>query len=360
MKINILIAILSLLLISGGCSEIHQRDSLHIIVDFPETRSLQGSPIPEIRKDFYSMQMGIADSMLIFCDWESSPHFHVYQLPSFTYGGSFGIGGKGPNELLDPLFWSQVEKGNAKGVWVYQMNKRNICLIDVEAALNDSGYQIIKEIGLPVETDMCVNVLALHDDIFVGSGISDRGEFFIYDAAKDDLQWKEFCVDYGTKVNSFINKNPEMISHIKQGIMKMKPDQSLFVKSFVYLPIIDIYDAKSNLMRTIMLGDYAVPEIRNNEFESSSWAYYENIFLTDQYIYALYRNCNLGEYREGLGYNTEVHVYNWEAHPVIRYKLNEGIAPAAPFVVDEKNERIYTLNPMVEEEFYKYFETGNL
>lgn len=333
-----------------NCCTNKTRDKEKIITQFPHSIELSGKPIPKIKNDFFPLHMGLKDSILIFHDFENSPHFHAYKVPEFEFIGSFGIEGKGPGEIQNPSFWGQIEENNGYALWTYQMDLCKLVLLDIEKAIYNPDYEFEKEIDIPVGPGEAVNIIALNDTTFIGTGAEANGEFFIYNRSQEKIEWKDYYS------NSFIDNdvNPDVLSECKRGIIKIKPDKSKFVKALVYLPVIDVYDESGKLDFSIQLSDFVKPNIQGNEFDSSTMVYYENIFLSDQYIYALNRNCTIEEYNNCN--DAEVHVFKWDGTPVCKYQLNEGIGPASPFVVDELNNHIYTVNPKNEEDFFSLFE----
>ena len=347
----------SLLLIVGilfsSCSN-KTRENLKLIDSFPITVELSGQPIPKIKNDFYPIQMGLEDSILIFCDVENSPHFHAYKVPGFIYMGSFGEKGRGPGELQNPSFWGQIQKNGSYKLWAYQMDLCNLILLDINKAIHEPGYEFEHRFEIPIGPGEAVNIIAINDSMFVGGGGDSKGEFFIYNNSQMKLAWKEFYVD------PFIHQetnNLDIIAECKRGIIKIKPDRTMFAKALVYAPIINIYNSCGTLELSIMLSDFKRPDIKDNEIQGSTMVYYENIFLSDNYIYALNRNCSINDYSSAN--DVEIHVYSWDGKPICKYRLNEGIGPAAPFVVDEFNRKIYTVHPKSEIDFFSFFELGD-
>lgn len=338
-----------------SCTNNSENPLLKVISQFPEEISLNGQAITDVRSDFYPRQMGLFDNLLVFCDWENSPYFHVYNLPDFDFMGNFGLQGRGPGEYLDPVFWGQFQQEDSIRMWVHQMNINIFSLVNIEQSLVNKNYTPQTQILIPHEFQTAVNLLAISDSIVIGSGISADGEFFFFYPENETLEWKDFRIDYTKNVNSFFRNNLDYIPLLKQGVIKVKPDQKRFVKAMVYAPIIDVFFPNGDIDFSIVLKDFTVPDFLNGDFNPNTKAWYENIFLTDDFIYALNRNCSILQYAEGECNNVEIHVYNWRGEPVKKYLLNDGIAPAAPFAVDEQNQKIYSLNFKESEDFLYVF-----
>lgn len=352
------LCLLIIIFFTYSCERKLRDESLFIVNDFPKNVNLQGNSIKGIRSDFYPFQMGLLGDILVFCDWENSPHFHVYQLPEFAYAGSFGQQGRGPGEFLDPLFWGQFEQHDSKKMWVYQMNTKVLSQIDINESLHTQNYESGFSVAIPPETHAAVNIISLNDSIVLGSGFSTEGEFFRFNHKNQKLIWQPFKINYTRRLTTFFKENLENISILKQGVVKIKPDKTRFVKTLAYVPVIDVYHVNGDHEFSIILKDFYIPDFHEGEFKPNTRVWYENVFLTDYFIYALNRNCNLQHYQNDECNDIEIHVFDWNGEPVLAYQLNEGIAPASPFVVDEERQKIYTVNFKNSEEFVSFFNTG--
>ena len=79
----------------------------------------------------------------------------------------------------------------------------------------------------------------------------------------------------------------------------------------------------------------------------NSRVYYNDIDVSDNYIYALYVNVNVNEtLNEMLDDDeveeSEIHVFDWDGNFLMRYIL-EGYYES--FTIDERNNRFYAVNP---------------
>jgi hypothetical protein len=136
------------------------------------------------------------------------------------------------------------------------MNARVLSLADVEKSLLDKSYQPEINIALPYEAYDVVSALSLSKDVVLGSGTSSEGEFFFFNSNDQSLEWKEHRIDYTQNLASFFSNNMNDISLLKQGVVKIKPDQTRFVKAMVYAPVIDVYFPNGDIDFSIILdGD---------------------------------------------------------------------------------------------------------
>ena len=355
MKTYKLLLLISLCLPIASCSNSgFQRDNIISYSNFPKTVELIGKTIPNISDSLYPQSINLYDNKIILCDYQSDPHFFIYEAPVFQYLGSFGKQGKGPTDIHDPVVWNQIENNK---IGVYQINLMKFAFYDLDESLeNKSKTKAINPTYMPPEINDAVNIVSLKNEIYVGSGINASGEFFIYDKKNKDLKWKPFLDDFDIQFTQKLI-DYEITSDYKRGMIKVKPDKSHFVKSHMYLPIIDVYDDKSNLKFTISLDKLTEPILDSHikGISGDAKAYYTNCFLTDNYIYALNRNCSWSEYNSDQCNDVEIHVFDWNGKAIVNYHLNEGIGPLSPFVVDEVNNKIYTIYPKSEESYFSSF-----
>lgn len=340
-----------------SCTTGLRNNNLQIVEDFPVTFNLHRTTIFTENSNYNPLMMGLKDSILVVVDIENSPYFHVYKVPEFHYIGNFGTQGRGPFEFENPVFWGQFHSGESIQIWVYEMNGLKLSLIDVFGALQNSDYLAEKEYVAPPEFYESNNIMIMSDDLKVGSGAMEQGEFIISNGNEEKIGWVGFNVQYDNHLSNFLKVNSDDLDVLKQGVTKIKPDRSRFVKVHVYLPVIDVYHPDATLDFSIQLKESTdLPAFNNGVFDPQTKGWYENVFLTERYIYALNRNCELQNYHINECHHAEIHVFDWVGNAVAIYKLNEGIAQGAPFVVDEKNQKIYTINFKNSDDFFVAFD----
>ncbi len=343
-----------------SCTRNNCSKPIKIIKNFPRIESLKGSDIPEIKNDFFALQMGLIDSLLILCDYENNPHFHIYHLPDFENLGNFGKQGKGPTDISSPVFWGQTKKiDNSYYMWFFQMDLMKQTYINIFKYINDGKSTPEKTIEMPPEIDMSVNIITLNDSIMIGTGSGAKGEFFVYNINSDFIRWQQFDLCGTSSKFAEILKNNNLLSEYRLGKIKIKPDKSRFVKSYIYSPFINIYDENTKLLFSIGKDKYSIPEInKNGEFSQESEIYYSNIFLSNNFIYALNQNCKLKEMNNSK--DVEIEVFDWDGNAVCKYRLNEGIIASGAFVIDEINNMIYTVYPKNDSSYYSRFIINNV
>jgi len=358
MKIIKTILMLSVFVVINACESPITHETKYYS-DFPNTIQLNSNSIDGISKDFFTPFIGLKDSLLIFCDTESSPHFHIYQLPDFAPIGNFGVEGYGPSDISTPVFWNQmVKKGDTYQLWFFQLDLMRLTKIDIAKYLNNSEALPEYEIELPPEIDQAVNIIALNDSIIIGTGYAAKGAFFKYNINADSFSWIEYPKrDEKANLQDLLIEN-DLYEEYNLGIIRIKPDGSRFVKSNLYRPTLDVYDHACKLLFSLEKSTFTPLKLEANTRNMPLYTnlYYSNLFLTDSHIYALHYNCTLSQMGNDECQDVEIHVFDWTGNPICKYLLNDGIHPFGSFVVDEANKKIYTINPKDEDHYYYQYD----
>ena len=337
-----------------SCNQDFGRKKIVYYNSFPKSVFLKTEKVYRIQDEIYPMLMGVKDSILVLCDINSDIHFYTYTVPNIKYRGSFGKQGKGPNDLLDPVFWGEFEndKNNNK-IWVYQTNRMLFTLVNVINSVKSKNASIERNIVMPPEIGAAVNIIALKNNMFIGGGRVEQGEFFVYNNATQKIHWKPIISDNKNYIEKV--KSANLLSSYKQGIIKIKPDKSKFVKVFSYMPIIDVYDENAELSFSIIAENCKFPKIGNKQFDKEAKVFYTNVFLTDKYIYALRQNCTLIQLSQNLCPQVEINVFDWKGKAICKYIIKESLGSLAPFAIDEKNNKIYTIGIQETGNFIKVY-----
>ncbi|RRO20850.1 BF3164 family lipoprotein [Flavobacteriaceae bacterium 14752] len=332
----------------------NQRANFKYYSSFGKNINLKGKVIKNISDRIYPQSINIYKDKIIFCDYSSNPHFYAYQLPDFKFIASFGYQGKGPLDINSPVVWSQIQNGK---IGIYQMNLMKFDFYHIDDLINNRVKKNqLNPSYMPPEINDAINIISLKNDIYIGTGVSSTGEYFVFNQKTKKFYWRDYFKFFDKKFNDRIIEY-DLMSELNLGIIKIKPDKTMFVKTNIYNPLIHVYDNSMDLKFTIANKNITEPIIDDSKkfFSSKTKMYYTNCYLTDKFIYAVYRNCTLEEYNNYECDNVEIHTFDWEGNPVVKYLLNEGIAPLSPFVVDEQRLKIYTVNPKTEDSYYSIF-----
>ena len=332
-----------------------ERTNIKEFTDFKTQYTLEGKELSSGEIKFLPQSIGLIDDKVFFCDSESDTHFYVFKIPEFEFVGKFGNRGRGPLDMQAPTFWGQVK---GKEIGIYQANLMKYGFYNIEEYLNGTiKDENIITTYMPPEINDAVNIISLNKNKYIGASSTPNGELFVYNALKKELKWKPFVKDVSNTFMEDLLKY-DILSDFKRGIIKVNPKNTLVVKTNIFMPYIDIYDPKGNLLFSIGPKKYENPILSNKTkmIDFSSNVYYTNSFLTNNFIYALYRNCTVNEFSNGDCENVEIHVFDWEGNAVKKYILNEGIGPLSPFAVDETNHKIYSVNPKDLDSYFMSFD----
>ena len=203
--------------------------------------------------------------------------------------------------------------------------------------------------------DIAANVLKLNNNNFAASKFSSNGEFFLYNENNESWKWRNFIPDFDEEYEDLL-KDKHVYEEYKRGIIKSKPDRSLFVKAYNFVPIIRIFDTNGELVRTIRRKNLERPRLNAEYFDDNHSMHYNNVYTTDNHIYALSYNCSVTDLSQRNCNNVEVHRFDWEGNALVKFKLNEGVGLLSPFVVDESNSKIYTISTVNENTVIKSYD----
>ena len=316
--------------------------------DFDITLSLESEDV-NIDQIIFPYEVGILDDILVFSDPLVSPHFYSYALPGFEFKGSFGIQGKGPNDIEDPLFSGQIENvGKEKIIKTMQVNRNKFTSFSLTQALKDTtNLQKVdmKDIYLPPEIEMSIQTVQLNDSILLTSGSSSLGEFGIYSVKTDKIKWIPFQGLVSQDVVGQLFKN-NMLASFGYGEIGLKPDKSKICKIYLKSPSIKVFDIDGELDFSIIDENYkGLPDNETKTLDEND--FYTDLYLSDSYIYALYQGCT---YENSC--DSEIHIFDWSGKAKKKIKLNEQVKC---FAVDEKRNTIYSVSIKTEDSYISKF-----
>lgn len=294
-------------------------------------------------------QIIIIDSLLIqisgvMCD---DKFFHVYKKDDLKHLGSFGNRGRGPNEFIHPRYTHQVLKTEDMiGIWVFDSQKFNLINVTTsiinEYTIIDNSIVITNAIEFrPMEAFL------LSNGNITGKAMAQKGRLFFYNQKNDSTIW----VDYFPKVDK-LPFEKDMIDNLYIGPTIVSDNNSIIVSALELFKRVDVFSTTSEHLFSLIWEDspqnpdfYTNPD---NPIPGELKHYYYDLFLSDQYIYALNIDVTVNETHkeEDTGYS-ELHVFSLNGEPIAFYSLDHLVYS---FSIDEENGYMYGLLLPSEEE----------
>lgn len=295
-----------------------------------------------------AMDLKLFNNLLIVEDFIQQPHcFFVVDLSQNEVIATFPNKGKGPGEIINPSMNPYIT--DVGTLQLFDPNTRRICEYSLD--LTNLG-KVISEIKLPqvLYKDNGFILECFHIDnsfIAIGNGNPFFSKYRFLHLNEDNNHSFTGEIE---KIPSHINNETfqKIMMYVRR--VEIKPDKSkiLFV-SYIggRMEIFENMNTKEGIQNTISknFSPYIFTEDEYNVvWNDDTIIGFEDIFVTNDYIYALYNGCKGDEYE----YPSTIKVFNWDGLPVRQFNLNTNLRSIA---VDEENNCIYGI-------FYTNSDTG--
>lgn len=305
---------------------------------FKSTKELAAEFI-EIDQLLQFRNIGVTDNYVVIQN--GSPKigdiFYVYSYPEFEFLYSFGKYGRANNEYLMPSLIKNVQGDN---IMFRDHGTQKIS----KFKLSNTGAELLKEFSLPViDYKFYWEINEVNDSLLFMKHQS-------HNAGQREL-WNSNTI---VVVDSLTNTFPQIKKEFGKEYNTIYDDQVIsvndnrFACAYFMIDAIEIGSIENNkLMINRYLGSKDIPEFyKYGHGETSNFnidnniIYYEGIFAAENTIYALYSNKRLDDTEKN--HSGVIETYDWNGNPKIRYILDNELAC---FFVDEKEKRIYGINP---------------
>ncbi len=301
---------------------------------------LKGKPVKLNEKIIYPFRMQIFDSLLIIYDIKNENNMlHFYNTNGFTYLGGACKKGMGPGEFIG---LASIDTWNMKdGFWCFDITKSSITKFFLDSALNNPHYVPTPE--LKIRRPKIFGFLQVSDSTFISSFFGYEPRLALFNFSLDTLysflhypplkntynlpKW-----DFQYLVKAYMYKG-----HIYKNIKRHK-----VVICFFNTAAIQIVDYISGeLIKTIIGPDDTFPPRYDFHggravIKRESKRGYICLYLTDDYIYALYSGKQSKDPYSVT--SNQIIQFDWNGVPVKKYILDHRLIS---FVFDEKNNKFY-------------------
>lgn len=303
-----------------------------------------------ITENYKSCRIRVYDSLYILIDTPDDSHqIHIYN-KDFRYILSSGRTGRGPGEIVNPLFGPlNIEDGI---IWYLDMGRRELLKFPVDSMLSNPGFLPHESVPIPQDIFVIVQYTPFKDGLISFSDIYSRNFLISFFNRTGDI------VDtLGIKKREeFDNLNISRDQFIVPYLYDMHPNGELYAIAYQFSDIISVVDSKGEIV-AFSRGpdgiDQAPVQTGNPEITT-----YADLRCDENYIYALYYgDQNDEEQSSGI-----LHVFDWKGNPIAKINLEQ---PAHSFTIDNNLGRIVTFSPMSGDIVYydlpsELHDTGNL
>ncbi len=361
MKLSISwVCIFLLIVASVSCSEekLAKEDVGIGDFDFEKTVTLSGEQILENELSYLIETAG--DYLLLEQDSKDTSQnvYNVYSAKDLTFLGAIGKRGQGPGEFYGAQYAGQhFKEGDDVFIWVNDAPQYRITSINVTESLKSGQtvYGRVVKHHPKYNFQNALFVVGTSDLIGYQPGyIPNTNRYPLHvlkgGASLSELRsGNESWTDVGEypKVHGLdLVPNGEKYSAIfRRADIAMKPDQSRFVVAMKYYDRLDIFKRSGDIVESVQhperYREYNAAEVYDPETMvkvKDRYDYYQNVVATDEYIYALYYNRNMGELNAEMGEGIEIRVFNWDGEPKFLLKCPDNLLIIS---VDEKNAFLY-------------------
>ncbi len=282
----------------------------------------------------------VRDRLLISEAWrvpEEHPRMHLVNTSNWTYDKPKGKHGQGPLEITDAAQF--LYSPDPDSFWIYNMNRKKM----VEFSLNDTLLLGKKDWKLP-EPMLLIHFLANTSDSTILARPWEGEDKILEFDRKGDLigrfgEW--------SKIPERPDLNLKQVSEINNGWFNGNPEVGIFVRSGLYVDVVEIFDYKKKIFNIIQGPNLELPLFDVHETSGPSVFFrpdtkyrYRDVAITSQYILALYSGYSQIDYNQTGIVAEEILVFDHKGNPLYNLKLDRSIIN---FVVNEVTNEIYGL-----------------
>jgi len=292
-----------------------------------------------LKKEYGAMSIAVVDTLILVYIKGSKDFYHIYNANTLNYIGRLGKRGNGPSEWSAPHYSGQyIKTDSAILIWINDVFKYRFMLVNVTKSLKQNIPVVEKEYRHSPNFYLTQDLLYVNDFKLVGTlGMDaiEKGRLCLYNPILNSVQ----ITNLFPKISNQNNFNTYDLYQIYFDDIRLKPDRSLLVSAMNTFDRIDIFDTTGNVIKSIIGNEVKIDGIKNKKNSElvGLTSYYEDIYLSDEYIYTLYYNQPVKDYGE-IFIPTEIRVFDYTGNQLFCLKTEDYLMT---FSVDENNGWIY-------------------
>ena len=280
----------------------------------------------------------ISDSVLVLNIREDNHIFRAFNTRNNSYVDFMGKG-RGPKEFVTGSISGVRTINNTILIDIVGINEQVLYSIDFNSTIKEGKTVIRERLDLLPET---MSTYIIGDDLL--------SEVYNDD---DIISLKLY------------NKNNRIVSRMEQpfggdeylavcqpllgSVKRVKPDGALFSMAMIYFNEVNIFDIKGNNHMSVSITKHTNDLSIVNDYLKNGHTdqiYYWGGDVSDDAIYALYYNCDIGLIEDTL---PVIHVFSWDGQLKAIYHLNESLRS---ITVSKDGRSLYGVS--WDEVIYKY------
>ena len=352
--------LLLVLLLTISCTNSSKSDLI-----FKLEYSLEGNQI--LLEDVNINQLFTIDNYLFGHQYKGEYYFKIFDIENLSEIGELCRRGNGPNEFPFYLMLNQHYTDNSEVcIWVHDLTVGRLTKINVTQSLRDNETIVLREIPTRPQSAF-YNAFVIDSSLIVGrstNSIINMNRLQLYNPIDDSIirtisLFPKVDVNQSKDDINFtmLKYNPLFVSSIG-----LKPDKSKIASAMTSFNRVDIFDINGDVYKSIIEGpdvpDYLKKYLNavEDNSESSLQYFYNSIFTSNNFIYALYVGQELSEYGQK-PLPTQLRIFDWEGNPMAKINLNDYLINftidedrGVMFGVDHYNEKLlqYDIKELVD------------
>ena len=261
----------------------------------------------------YPFRVKINDSALFVMDLHPLKYYcHEFEYPSLKYKSSFAPKGKGPQELMGAE--NIIVRPNSS-VYILDANRQKI----FEHDYNDH-VQISPIVELSEELIRSLDFTLYNDSIFIVPDYSGINRFYFINRDGKIVR----------KEGKIPGKKDDVADPARaqawRSFVHYNPNNKILALATQLGEVIEIYDLQNNTVNVVM-GPNGEPKyrVRYGYAEPVGIMGYSDVFVSDNYIYAIFWGHNFDQINSGDSLpegGNAIHVFDLKGKPVRQYLLN--------------------------------------
>ena len=299
---------------------------------FDKEEVLLSNEVNYIPPSCYS-EIKLLDSVLILIDQCNNNFIHLYSIAEEEKITQAGTKGRGPNEMIGPLFYKpsiSANKTTKQEVYLYDVN------LQKDYALNLKGDSVGFITGTQMGTDINQRgwqLTRLKNNV-IGIDLIETCMYFNYNKNTNDKS----NIAYPDVYNDYLKHDQEII--LDKDIC-VNEEKKKIVIGMHYFNHLYFYDMQGNILKSYAINKGQDPKIEENQVVSmSNYFYTFDIYGTTKNIYILWYGEKLINIEENDTQGINLLVFDWDMNFIKNYQLDKEIYD---FAVDEKNRKLYGL-----------------
>lgn len=310
---------------------------------FENKIELEGKPLLLASDSLYApLYLAAVDSFLIVHGrFPKNNETYLFKILNRNTGkilNSFGRVGRGPDEFFYPSFLSRVPD-ESRTIGIYNPRLFSFIELSIDSILTQAGQLTITSYK---EFDVSYSkLIKMNQSLFVGTGYFSDGRYALTDTSR-----QFFRVSGNYPFEEMLTATKQALDMAFQSQLRRHPDQPLLVSATTSSANLEILKLKDHKLDVIAQVNSYPPVFENTSLNNSisisynpesRWGY-QDITVTEKYIYALYSGKEKAEDRFYFG--DQVLVFNWKGKPIVQFNLDNEVSN---ITVDASDQTLYAL-----------------